>query len=418
MSKQKKYISLILVILVGSLTGCNFDSASSSSSSSTNGKPYSPIPANGSADEPWNLNLSWHSDGAVSYDVFFDENYPPQIRAFDDIINNLVPVPNPPLSPGKTHYWQVIANMPDGTSVEGSIWNFTTTLEGARFYSLRNLAFGTSLPNFVDVIFQVIDVHNHGVTTLGFNDFYIFDDGASIPISESWYQVNKVFQGSNIKTILLLDNSRSLLASDISQIRRDVVSLANQLLPGQLIDIYSFSDVVTPVILGASNATAIQIAVNALYNTGAATTDLYGAAEFGAIQVMESFAIGNIEQDFLIIFTDGDDTQGRRTFTDAMNAIGNKKVFTIGLGTDINPPVLEAMGNNGGYYPISQISELGTVLLDIQDWVEEYAQSYYELRYFSPKRGNVDHTLRIFILDNLNTGVGSFIDADYNSWNF
>jgi len=119
----------------------------------------------------------------------------------------------------------------------------------------------------------------------------------------------------------------------------------------------------------------------------------------------------------MIVFTDGRDTQGSNTLAEALNAIHNKVVFTIGLGSEIQPEVLQAIGT-AGYYSISNIDELKAQFDNIQKSIISYANSFYLLTYKSPKRGNNIHSLTIRIKNNPYTGDYSEVRGTFNSNNF
>jgi hypothetical protein len=133
--------------------------------------------------------------------------------------------------------------------------------------------------------------------------------------------------------------------------------------------------------------------------------------------MQDSFDINNIVQSAMIVFTDGKDTQGSSTLSAATSAISGKKVYTVGLGTNIDPVILGMLGT-AGFYSITNVSDLSSTFLLIGQELNQFANSFYWLRYRSPKRGNFNHTLTLQILNNKNVGAGSFISDNFNSGGF
>jgi hypothetical protein len=116
----------------------------------------------------------------------------------------------------------------------------------------------------------------------------------------------------------------------------------------------------------------------------------------------------------MIVFTDGSDTQGSTSFNDALNAINGRRVYTVGLGEDIEPEILEILGTSGFYY-VNDINTLNTAFQEIADEINDYANSFYWLNYSSPKEGPNNHTL---ILEKVINPINSFVEGYFNSKDF
>ncbi len=157
-------------------------------------------------------------------------------------------------------------------------------------------------------------------------------------------------------------------------------------------------------------------AINSI-DLGFATTDLYGSIIEGVSRWEDIYSTNQIQQGFLVALTDGSDTQGSHTLNEALNARGNKKIYTVGLGNEIDPKVLKKLGN-AGFYSITDVSELVDKFKEIQSDMALYANSFYWLNYMSPKRGDKNHTLKLYIKNNLNQGNDSYIIGEFNSAGF
>ena len=91
--------------------------------------PRQPYPKDGEPYAPINVTFCWvggdpNECDNVTYDVYFDDYYPPYKR----VCNQTETCWDPPfiLTPYKTYYWKVVAWDSGGLSTEGPIWTFTT----------------------------------------------------------------------------------------------------------------------------------------------------------------------------------------------------------------------------------------------------------------------------------------------------
>ena len=79
--------------------------------------------------------------------------------------------------------------------------------------------------------------------------------------------------------------------------------------------------------------------------------------------------------------------------------MGDKNIYTVGLGNEIDPVVLRQLGN-AGYFSLTNVSELTDQFIEIQTEIALLADSFYWLNYLSPRRGNNDHTLELIVKGN------------------
>ncbi len=415
MTKRKKYFIYPTIVILLILNGCTFNENTNPSSPDllTGILPQSPSPANNSSDELLVVDLKWESS-ADKFDVYFDKNNPPQILLAKDTTAKKLLVTG--LEYSTKYYWKVIAKTNSGTTLEGPVWSFTTVSQdqsALNGFVLIDYGLTISPPSNVNVLLQVVDLNGSGVVNLTEGDFEVYEDGEPVSVSESKLTIKKRDQlPYNIYTVLMLDNSTSLKDS-IDAIRSSASEFVNNLLPNQRIAVYSFSESQYLLQNFTSDTTALKNALNN-YQLGFATTDLYGSVIKGASLWKDSFTSDSISQGFMIIFTDGKDTQGSHTIAEALNSISNKIVFTIGLGSEIDPDVLERIGN-AGFYRINNTNELSRRFTDIQNKILNYANSFYMLTYQSPKRGNKNHTLAVKIKNNPYSGAGSVLEGTFNS---
>lgn len=380
--------------------------------------PRNPSPANNSQNHPLVVTLSWSFEGAETYDIYFGERTPPRTLYAANRAEKSIIVPG--LDYATRYYWQVIAKMPGGQRVEGPIWSFVTKPRGTtqKGYVLIDYGLETEAPTFVNVYFQVIDLNGVGISNLNENDFEVYEDGEMVSISESGLEVIKSAElPYTLQIVLMLDNSTSLL-NNLDDIIIHATNFVNSLSPQFEMAVFKFSE--DPILIQdfTSNKAELINAINDIRNDVFETTDLYGAVIEGAGKMEEIFDRDEIVQSAMIIFTDGDDTQAEHTLSEALNAAGSKRVYTVGLGPDIKPEVLEKIGN-AGFFAIGDVDELSDTFIEIEDELSKFANSFYQIRYKSPKRGNNLHDLLIQMKNNPNNSVirGTFNSKDFFSTN-
>lgn len=414
---------LILLLISLYISGCSFDSPNDSTQVTV--KPVNPSPANNATNQGMSLQLTWESVNALKYDVYLDTQNPPVAKIASDITSKSYNVAY--LSANTRYYWKVAAKN-DAGATESDVWSFTTGTSitpgtSGEILLLKNTT--TEKPCYVNMIYQVVGYDGKGIGGLVKDDFELLEDGLPVSASESDILINQkgdVFD--TLKVVVMLDNSTSL-AANIEQIRGAASKLVHDLVNNTIngakinvqVSIYTFSESVVKLCDFLTDKDRLYGVVWDNYALGKASTNLYGAVITGASKWTDVMTTDKIRQGILILFTDGSDTQGSRTFGDALAAVYNKKVFTVGLGNDIDPNVLERFGT-AGYFQISDINQLSSKFQEVQTEILDYVNSFYLLKYKSPKRGNFDHMLKLMIKTNQNTGTGSYIEGYYNSYGF
>jgi hypothetical protein len=421
--------NILFLILFGILiTSCQFDDDGNANNGGGNNTPvdptnpaipHNPSPEDGSTGVNNIVKFSWDAEGVDSFRVLFDDSNPPVDVGRKQIISNETTLfAN---GDGKNYYWQVISLLGNGSELAGPIWSFTTEVDQPTppgFVMIIH-SLTTEPPNKVKILFQVLDLEERGVTNLTASDFELFENGERISQLESNLSISRRTNNQyNLKTLLMLDNSTSIVDDDptnLPKIKNASIDLVNGMDLQQEIAVYKFSSQPEMVIdfTGFSNQFSIISAINSI-NRGARSTNLYGAVIRGAQELTESFTANLIEQSYMILFTDGDDTQDSQSLNDALNAVAGKRVYTVGLGVDLDPEVLDLLGTEG-YFQINETGELSQIFQEIQNDIIQLANSFYWLEYESPKRGNNEHLLNLFISDNQ---INSFIEGTFSSAGF
>jgi hypothetical protein len=283
-------------------------------------------------------------------------------------------------------------------------------------YVLTKHLIDTAKPCFVNIMFQVSDMDGNGVHNLVTSDFEVKENSQDVSPTESSLTIKKKDALSyNIKTVLMLDNSASV-GTNIDEIKNAALALVDGMVSQQQIAVYVFSE--NPVLLQdfTSNVQSLKNAINDI-SLGYATTNLYGSVSTGVSKWSDHYTTTAITQGFMILITDGSDTQASSTLSEALSEVGNKRVYTIGLGSEQDKDALQQLGT-AGYYELSNYGELTTKFTEIQNSIVDYANSFYWLYYMSPKRGPNIHTLQLYVKDNANTSSNSYIEGEFSSYDF
>ncbi|MBU0517826.1 VWA domain-containing protein [bacterium] len=410
-------LSLFLIIGIATLLLCSCDNDTFGPNiiiPQDPNSPHDPYPSNNASGQPLAMTLSWECQNADLYHIYFGDQNPPMLQGVVDTNAYMILG----LDENLAYYWQIEAvNFTSGDTIVGPVWNFSTADWSSQpGYRLIEHNISTELPCFVNIMFQATNLAGNGVADLQTSDFEVLEDAEPVSPTESAMKVKKLDQVPySLKTVLLLDNSTSV-AAVLDSIKLAALALVNTKLPQQSIAIYEFSE--NPVLVQdfTTDANLLTSAINSI-DIGFASTNLYGAVIEGAARWYDFYSLDNITQGSMVILTDGSDTQGSHTIYEALQAIGNKMVYSVGLGDEIDPEVLQQLGT-ADFISVSNISDLVTEFETIQESISLYANSFYWLNYMSPKRSDNDHTLELNIPTNPHAGNDAIVSGEFNSDGF
>ena len=157
----------------------------------------------------------------------------------------------------------------------------------------------------------------------------------------------------------------------------------------------------------SSDQSEIISTIRSLPASNDRSTNLFGA-------VVESLSVlrktldgtddGIIRRGNFVLFTDGSDNAGRVSRQIAVQRINQEvgdgkqldkdiRAFTIGLGGEIDIPVLQEIGRTQNVFP-QNVSELFPAFDAIASRIQDLAASFYLLEYCSPKRAG-QHDLKV-----------------------
>jgi uncharacterized protein YegL len=284
-------------------------------------------------------------------------------------------------------------------------------------YTLQRHEVSVGMPSFVDILFTVTDQNGRGVDDLTNADFIVKENGSSVSPTETSLYIRKMNTVPYvIQTVLMLDNSRSLTPENLEQIKQSAKQLIRNKDEHQEFAIYCFSEDATLLRDFTSDTALLVNTISGITRSGY-STNLYGSYITGVNKINNSFSKELVKLGYLVFFTDGDDTQGSATLAQAIAARGDKRVYMIGLGNELDSHSLNQLANPPPYFSITDPAQLTAVFNQIQEDVITYARSFYWLNYMSPKR-NTTATLRLEIINNTNTTATGYIEEGFDATDF
>lgn len=283
-------------------------------------------------------------------------------------------------------------------------------------WKVEKLHFASELPSYINVMFQVTDMRDSGIANLQASDFMVYEDSMPFSPTESFPVIRKRENiPYTLKTVLLLDNSLSV-GDNLDEIKSAAVTLINNISRKQEFAIYKFSETTELIIDFTRDVPALTEAINSI-ELGGPTTNLYGAIITGVERWTDYYSLDSIQQGFMIALTDGSDTQHSHTLEEALDAREERRIYTIGLGPEIDPSVLNELGNVGNFV-IDDVSDVVEKFNEIQHKIISWANSFYWLNYMSPTRGDLEHTFKLAIVDNENRRSTGYIEEIFSSNGF
>ncbi|MCB2200435.1 VWA domain-containing protein [bacterium] len=268
-------------------------------------------------------------------------------------------------------------------------------------------------PSFVNVIYRVASGTGKAISFLDSLQYYdIREDGSAISETES---IPNVGQVENLpfeqRTLLMLDNSFSI-GLNLPTVKQAAKNAVRNRFANQSFAVWTFSEDVDELQSFTEDTTALIAAIDGIA-LGPASTNLYGAVVSGVAELVNDYSVDGIIQSSMLVMSDGEDTQGSTSETEALNAVSDQQVFTIAVGDNADTEALANLGSAGAYD--GDFNDLGTLFGAIQRDIEDYANSFYWLVYISPSRNNSSVNLQLSIPSAINNPS---IDIEFSSVGF
>ena len=288
--------------------------------------------------------------------------------------------------------------------------------------AFRLLAGSARDPGLINLLFQVVAEDGTPFPGLTDEDFRLSDQGLVLAsaFESDWKFIPRPHCFSQF-TILVLDMSGSIQASGVlPQLQEAASTFAASIVDSNEVAIFTFdgredSQVLVPL---TQDLEAIQAGIDSLtdFEVVDNSTNLNGAV-LHALNYLDSLTAirseGEIQEASVVLFTDGQDRAGRVEFGIASVATTatEHKVYTIGLGPEVNSAALRELGKSGVFFA-NDIEDLNLAFSDAAGAIADASNSYYSLAFCSARRSGIN-TLYLWL-----EGGENFIAFEFNADGF
>jgi len=257
--------------------------------------------------------------------------------------------------------------------------------------------FFTSENEGVNFYIQATDRNKRGIVGLTNEDFSINENGISLMLADSRLEVKSDSDVDlTMRVVILIDNGSSA-ESNLDEVKASVNSFIDGLVNDRVeIALYTFSLGTQKVIDFTKDREVLKAAVDGI-GLGVNTTDLFGAVVKCASLLQDSYSDNMVKQGVLLVYTDGKENRDNTTITELKDAIKDKRIYTIGYtGGDIDSEQLQ-MISSAGFFKARTTMEISEKFDFAKNEIANYADSFYWLKYRSPKVNDKENTVELTI---------------------
>ncbi|MBX3249271.1 MAG: VWA domain-containing protein [Myxococcales bacterium] len=273
-------------------------------------------------------------------------------------------------------------------------------------------------PSNVAVFFTVDDRNGDPVPGLQAADFRIYEDGQLVSVDEAQQTIVNPEVAAEHYTLLLVDMSGSVTASDqVPAIVEAAQNFASQLEGYQKVAVYAFDGSAEIFSIQGFRDSAGGIARLGSFRTRDPSTNLYGAVVQASEVLSRELERANAPLRFgtLVVFTDGTDRAARVSAQEMRQALDGAgyDVFAIGVGNEIDERTLDQVGRSG-FVKIEDSAAIAAAFEAITQRIIGYTQRFYLLSYCSPARAGT-HRVTIEAVSEGRTGR---LDYEFDATGF
>jgi hypothetical protein len=283
-------------------------------------------------------------------------------------------------------------------------------------------------PSNVAVYFKVQTNAQEPVGGLTAESFRIYEDRQLVSVYESRQTILNPEVAAAHYTLLLVDMSGSVTESGaVDSLEQAASTFTERVEKQEKVGVYAFdgSPDLYPIAAFTDQSASAKAGIARLggFKPKDPSTNLNGAV-VKALEQLES-ALGRAAQPLklgtLVVFTDGTDRANRVATSEMERAVRETPfdVFAIGLGAEIKPSQLSAIGKSGTAMAVDK-SAIIKAFDDVGAKVEARTRSYYLLSYCSPSRAG-KHQVRIeAVLKDAhgNAQQTGSVDSDFDATGF
>jgi hypothetical protein len=279
---------------------------------------------------------------------------------------------------------------------------------------VANIASSAEKPANV-MVFLSVDAEKTPVPGLGEEAFKVFEDG--VPVTADLRIVNPDMTATQF-TVLLLDWSGHVTASDAGAMIDGAAALMAKLRPKQKVAVYAFdgSPDLHPVVAFSAPDDRAKASLEALkdYKPQDETSNLNGAVA-GGMKALRA-ALGESDPltgGQLVVVARGSD-RAARTKREQLQELfkapetAKTRRFAIGVGEDAKLAQLDSIGTNDTIY-VANAGALSSALEGLGERLGSFAQSNYFISFCSGARAG-QHELRVEVSRKIKTEKGGEVE--------
>ena len=249
-------------------------------------------------------------------------------------------------------------------------------------------------PSNVAVFFALDNADGEPLADLLANDFNIYEDDRLVSLDESRQTIVNPEIAAAHFTLLLVDMSASVTASDqLQSIIHSAAEFVRQVEHYQRVAVYAFdgSKSLYEILPFTPNGPPTAHALSALssFQSRDPSTNLNGAVLQALTELDKALDRSNAPLRFgtLVVFTDGTDRAGRVPFQQMIDAVEASvhSVYALGVGHEIDDSTLARIGKSG-YIRGEDSAASRDAFREIGARIVRYTRRYYLLSYCSPAR--------------------------------
>jgi hypothetical protein len=266
---------------------------------------------------------------------------------------------------------------------------------------LTRLEAAVRKPSNVAVFFAVDDADHQPVADLLANDFNIYEDDKLVSVDESRQTIVNPEIAAAHYTLLLVDMSASVTASDqLHAIVASASAFVDEVGHYQRVAVYAFDGSknlyeVMPFTSGPQTTQALSTLQ--AFQSRDPSTNLHGAVLLALTELDKALDHSTMPLRFgtLVVFTDGTDRANRVPFQQMVDAVeaSDHNVYALGVGHEIDDSTLSRIGKSG-YIRVEDSSASNRAFQEIGGRIVRYTRRFYLLSYCSPARAG-KHTVTV-----------------------
>ncbi|MEJ2642110.1 MAG: VWA domain-containing protein [Desulfosarcinaceae bacterium] len=288
------------------------------------------------------------------------------------------------------------------------------------YIQLSGRALTAEAPSVVNLTFTARDQNEAPVTDLPASAFVLTEDGIDLD-ADRYFQhlMPRDRLGHRTPVVIAVDLSATMSGEDLAALRTALTDFVGQLSAAGLSDLsialVTFDDRVQVALPLNSDAAAVETAIAGL-SIGNPSCDLFGAMVRGCGLWEDRYGSDRITQGYLVLVTFSRDTAALNRLSEAVGARGNRCVYTIGIGAEIDAEDLDSLATKTSWQ-LEDTASLPEALDQIAGEIQAFPEEVYLLRYASPKREG-RHQIQLRLKENTNTTPGARYLADLDAEGF